>query len=158
VNGAADGKRVRGRGDTRHRSFQAASGPHVRLLPRRQGPLRDRPRDRRAWHAGEEDPGAILATLLAALAPGSYLVVTHLSPEDDPVGVRGLERTYREGGMTLQSRTAGEFADLAFPGLQLVPPGVVLVSEWRPDEDGPRPRPADVGVYGGVARKPPASR
>jgi hypothetical protein len=108
--------------------------------------------------ADEEDPGAILATLLAALAPDSYLAVTHLSPEDDPVGVHGLERTYREGGMTLQARTADELARLAFPGLQLVPPGVVLASEWRPDEDGPRPRPADVGVYGGVARKPPVSR
>jgi SAM-dependent methyltransferase len=109
--------------------------------------------------ADADDPGAILATLLAALAPGSYLVVTHLSPEDDPAGVHGLERTYREGGMTLQARTADELAHLAFPGLQLVPPGVVLVSEWRPDDDdGPRPRPADVGVYGGVARKPPASR
>jgi|tagenome__1003787_1003787.scaffolds.fasta_scaffold20361565_1 SAM-dependent methyltransferase len=108
--------------------------------------------------ADEEDPGAILATLLAALAPGSYLAVTHLSPEDDPAGVHGLERAYREGGMTLQARTADELARLAFPGLQLVPPGVVLASEWRPDEEGPRPRPAEVGVYGGVARKPPVSR
>jgi hypothetical protein len=35
-----------------------------------------------------------------------------------------------------------------------VPPGVVLVSEWRPDEPGPRPSPAEVSVYGGVGRKP----
>jgi SAM-dependent methyltransferase len=104
--------------------------------------------------ADEEDPGAILATLLAALAPGSYLVATHVSPEDDPAGVHGLERTYREGGMTLRARTADEFGRMAFTGLELVPPGVVLVSEWRPDEAGPRPRPADVSVYGAVARKP----
>jgi hypothetical protein len=35
-----------------------------------------------------------------------------------------------------------------------VPPGVVLTSEWRDDESGPRPTPADVSAYGGVARKP----
>jgi hypothetical protein len=104
--------------------------------------------------ADEEDPAGIVTTLLAALPPGSYLVATHVSPEDDPEGVHGLERTYREGGMTLQARTAEEFGDVAFPGLELVPPGMVLVSEWRPDEEGPRPRPADVGTYGAVARKP----
>jgi len=34
------------------------------------------------------------------------------------------------------------------------PPGIVLVSEWRPDDAGPRPTPAEVNCYGGVARKP----
>jgi hypothetical protein len=47
-----------------------------------------------------------------------------------------------------------EFARLAFAGLDLTPPGVVLVSEWRPAGDGPRPAPAEVNCYGGVARKP----
>jgi hypothetical protein len=35
-----------------------------------------------------------------------------------------------------------------------VAPGVVLVSEWRPEDDGPRPTPAEVSWYGGVARIP----
>jgi SAM-dependent methyltransferase len=107
--------------------------------------------------ADADDPGGIVASLLAALAPGSYLVATSVSPEDDPEGVHGLERTYREGGMTLQARTADEFGRLVFSGLELVPPGMVLVSEWRPDDEGPRPRAADVSVYGAVARKPAAS-
>jgi hypothetical protein len=39
-------------------------------------------------------------------------------------------------------------------GLELVPPGVVPVSAWRPEEaDGPTPPPAEVGYYGVVARK-----
>jgi len=108
--------------------------------------------------ADADDPGGIVATLLDALAPGSYLVATSVSPEDDPEGVHGLERTYREGGMTLRARRADEFGHLVFSGLELVPPGMVLVSEWRPDDDGPRPRPADVSVYGAVARKPSAPR
>ncbi|HUN36124.1 MAG TPA: SAM-dependent methyltransferase [Trebonia sp.] len=104
--------------------------------------------------ADSDDPGGIVATLLDGLAPGSYLVATSVTPEHDPDGVHGLERTYREGGMTLQARTADDFGHLVFSGLELVPPGMVLVSEWRPDEDGPRPRPADVSVYGAVGRKP----
>ncbi len=36
---------------------------------------------------------------------------------------------------------------------KLVPPGIVLVSEWRPDDPGPRPKPAEVNCYGGVGRK-----
>ena len=51
-------------------------------------------------------------------------------------------------------RDSGEFASLAFSGLELVPPGVVLVSEWRPDTSAPRPIPAEVSIYGGVGRKP----
>ncbi len=54
----------------------------------------------------------------------------------------------------MQVRDSDEFARLAFAGLDLVPPGVVLVSEWRPDGTGPRPAPAEVNCYGGVARKP----
>jgi hypothetical protein len=49
---------------------------------------------------------------------------------------------------------AHEFARLAFRDLELVSPGVVLVSEWRPTAHGPRAAPAEVSAYGGVARKP----
>jgi len=54
----------------------------------------------------------------------------------------------------MQKRDSDEFAKLAFSGLELVPPGVVLVSEWRPDGTGPRPAPYEVNCYAGVARKP----
>ena len=56
--------------------------------------------------------------------------------------------------MSAQWRDSDEFAQVAFTGLEMVPPGVVLVSEWRPDSDGPPPSPSEVSFYGGVARKP----
>jgi len=59
----------------------------------------------------------------------------------------------RQAGITMQKRDSDEFARIAFAGLRLVPPGLVLVSEWRPDDPGPRPTPAEVSCYGGVARK-----
>lgn len=57
--------------------------------------------------------------------------------------------------MPFQSRTAADFADIAFTGLQLIAPGLVPVSEWRPEtEQGLIPSPAEVGYLGAVARKP----
>jgi SAM-dependent methyltransferase len=103
--------------------------------------------------ADEEDPGAILATLLDALPPGSYLVASHVTPEHDPAGVGGLEAAYRKSGVTAQSRTAADFGRLAFAGLELIDPGVVLVSEWRASASGPRPSAQEVSCYGAVGRK-----
>ncbi|HET9081920.1 MAG TPA: SAM-dependent methyltransferase [Trebonia sp.] len=104
---------------------------------------------------GEEDkPEAVLSALLDALPSGSYLAASHMTLEHDPEGLGGGQRTYRKAGLPMNARDADEFASLAFSGLELVPPGVVLVSEWRPDSDAPRPTAAEVSCYGGIARKP----
>jgi S-adenosyl methyltransferase len=102
----------------------------------------------------EFQPGQIIATLLGALPPGSYLAASHLTTQHDPAATSAGQQTMREAGMTMQKRNSDAFAGLAFSGLELVPPGVVLASEWRPDDDGPRPAPAEVNCYAGVARKP----
>ena len=102
----------------------------------------------------ESQPGQIIATLLGALPPGSYLVASHLTTQHDPAATSAGQQTMREAGMTMQKRNSDVFADLAFSGLDLVPPGVVLASEWRPADDGPRPTPAEVNCYAGVARTP----
>jgi hypothetical protein len=98
-------------------------------------------------------PTEILATLLDALPSGSYLVASHISGEHDPAVV-AFERADRAAGIPAQLRDASDFARVAFSGLELVPPGVVPVSDWRPDTTGPRPTPGEVSTYGGVARKP----
>ena len=77
-------------------------------------------------------PAAAIATLLGALPPGSYLAASHVMGEHLPAQAAAATRTYRSSGIPLQVRDSDEFAALAFPGLELVPPGVVLVSEWRP--------------------------
>ena len=101
----------------------------------------------------EDSPGKIVAALVDALPPGSFLVASHLTGEHDRAGWAAVERDYRAAGMPAQWRDGDEFARLAFAGLEMVPPGVVLVSEWRPDSGGPRPAPAEVSVYGGAACK-----
>jgi S-adenosyl methyltransferase len=102
----------------------------------------------------EFKPAAAIATLLDALPSGSYLVASHLTAEHDPAGSAAGMRAYQAAGVPIQLRDSAEFAALAFTGLELVPPGVVLVSEWRPAGMGPRPTAAEVNCYGGVARKP----
>ncbi len=102
----------------------------------------------------EFKPAQIVATLLDALPPGSYLVASHITAEHNAAGAGVAQRTYCGAGVPLQPRDSDEFAKIAFSGLELVPPGVVLVSEWRPESAGPRPSPAEVSFYGGVARKP----
>jgi len=102
----------------------------------------------------DDNPAAILATLLDALPSGSYLAVTHTTAEHDPDGWDAVRKAYGSAAIQGQLRDSGDFARLAFGGLELVSPGVVLVCEWRPDEAGPRPSAAEVSCYGGVARKP----
>ncbi|HEY7262718.1 MAG TPA: SAM-dependent methyltransferase [Trebonia sp.] len=102
----------------------------------------------------EDRPAELIKTLTSALPSGSYLVSSHVTKEHDPIGPAVGERAYRESGMSAQMRDSDTFAELVFSGLEMVPPGVVLVSEWRPDGTGPRPTPAEVSFYGGVARKP----
>jgi hypothetical protein len=100
-------------------------------------------------------PAAVLATLLDALPSGSYLVASHITGEHLPPRTSSEgANTYRAGGVPLQVRDSSEFGALAFTGLELVPPGLVLVSEWRPDRaDVPAPAPSEVNIYGAVARK-----
>ena len=102
----------------------------------------------------EYKPEQVLATLIDALPSGSYLVASHITGEHDPVGPATGARAYQAAGLPAQLRDADQFARLAFSGLELVPPGTVLVSEWRSETSGPRPTLAEVSWYGGVARIP----
>ncbi len=100
----------------------------------------------------DDDPRRIVATLVDALAPGSYLVLSQTTPDFDPEAMRGLAAVSEQGGIPNVPRTLAE-TEPFFAGLELVPPGLVPIVSWRPDpEDDQDPR--SVYVYGGVARKP----
>jgi SAM-dependent methyltransferase len=99
----------------------------------------------------------------AALAPGSALVLSHVTPDFAPKETAHLEEVYATSGTPVQARTKAEFADF-FAGWNLLEPGIVVTSHWySPDADGPRPEPepgaepvtdAQAGCYGGVALRP----
>ena len=101
----------------------------------------------------DAETAQVVATLLDALPAGSYLVASHATAEHNPASVGTVARASRDSGIPFRFRDSGDFARLAFSGLELVPPGVVLASEWRRDDDSPLPAPIEVSCYGGVACK-----
>jgi S-adenosyl methyltransferase len=101
-----------------------------------------------------DDPAGIVAALTSALAPGSYLVISHLTGDLAPGPVAAGVGAYNDMVPTgVTPRTHSEVTAL-FGDLPLVPPGVVPVTEWRP-RSGPAGR-AD--LYAGMARRTSGER
>jgi hypothetical protein len=99
-----------------------------------------------------EEPHRIVAGLMDALPPGSYLAISHPASDIQPSQAEA-QRRYNERVSTPQTlRTRDEVARF-FDGLDLVPPGVVYVHAWRPDP-GDVPPEGGVSAYGAVACKP----
>jgi hypothetical protein len=97
-----------------------------------------------------DDPAGIVAALTSALAPGSYLVISHLTSDLAPGPVTAGVGAYNAAvPMGVIPRTHAQVTAL-FGGLRLVPPGVVPLTEWRPAVAGPA---AQADLYAGVARR-----
>jgi hypothetical protein len=95
----------------------------------------------------------IVARLVGAVPPGSYLAISHaasdISPEEMAEMIRRMNEHLAEGNHVGRPRhVVAQF----FDGLDLAEPGVVKVTEWRPasavEAEGP------TSLWGGVARKP----
>jgi trans-aconitate methyltransferase len=95
----------------------------------------------------------ILARLLDALPPGSFLVISHaasdIAPEAMAEMIRVMNEHLAEGNHVGRPR---EVVAQFFDGLDLVEPGVVRVTEWRPDSQVEAAMPTS--LWGGVARRP----
>ena len=80
-----------------------------------------------------DDPHAIVATLLDAVPPGSYLVISHAA--SDLLGQETVNNLDDVAGPLWQQqftyRTREQVARF-FAGTDLVPPGMVRVEDWRP--------------------------
>jgi hypothetical protein len=99
--------------------------------------------------------GRILARVLAALAPGSYVTITHgTEVRDWSEAQRGVGELL-EDTPTKAFHLRGRDQLLAvLPGMEIVEPGIVPLTDWRPDqqdEAGESTKPAMLAL---VARKP----
>ncbi|MFI0462686.1 SAM-dependent methyltransferase [Saccharopolyspora sp. 5N102] len=80
-----------------------------------------------------DDPAGIIASYRRACAPGSHLALSHsLTPEYWPGEVAQAIELYQSSTHPLHLRNPDQVMGL-FAGYELVPPGVVFTSAWRPD-------------------------
>jgi hypothetical protein len=88
-----------------------------------------------------DDPYAIVATIMDAVPPGSYLAISHAASDlIDPGALEGLYGSFKgKVQQQFQWRTREQVARF-FAGMDLVEPGLVQVDDWRPEPgtDGTR--------------------
>ncbi|UQS26640.1 MULTISPECIES: SAM-dependent methyltransferase [Amycolatopsis] len=80
-----------------------------------------------------DQPASPVHDWVEALAPGSYLVISHGVVDDasaSPDDRAELVRRYTRDSATVIPRTAGQISEF-FRGLELVPPGLVPAADWR---------------------------
>lgn len=93
----------------------------------------------------------LVARYVAALAPGSYVVLSVGSANDETTK-EGFSTYSAAGAAQAYDHSVPEFASFFGP-LELVPPGLVDGREWRPDWEQPVHLPSRAGqVTVGVAR------
>lgn len=99
-----------------------------------------------------DDPYGIVRRLLEALPGGSYLVVNHLTADIYPELTEfaaALNERNIEAPIVLRDHAQ---ITRFFDGLEIVEPGVVQISKWRPRSDDEAE--AAAALWGAVARKP----
>ena len=101
---------------------------------------------------GDATAAEILLTLAEAVSAGSHVALYHQASDLDPAMAVTARRWNALSGQPVTLRSRAHLTAL-LAGLDLVPPGVVPVTDWRPAPDEPRFERA-VPVYGTVARKP----
>jgi hypothetical protein len=96
---------------------------------------------------------SIVRTLVNAVPAGSYLLISHPTMEVNGPAVAESMRQWNESGAApITARSRDDIAGF-FTGLDLLEPGVVTCTSWRPD-------PEHTGItdkvseFAGVARKP----
>jgi len=103
-------------------------------------------------HVADHDQARdLVRRLMAGLPSGSYLVISD-STSTSPGMIAASEAYNASGAVPYHVRPVAEIAGF-FEGLDLVEPGVVQVTEWRPDSGDTTGRVA-VDAYCGMGRKP----
>jgi SAM-dependent methyltransferase len=101
-----------------------------------------------------DHPAGLVAELRDALAPGSFIVISHGTTDGQASGVAEAMGHYDQTTAPFQPRSHAEVMTF-FDGLEMVDPGLVPVPLCRPDPpDGTGRLPVQIAVYGGAGCKP----
>ncbi|MGX1478676.1 UNVERIFIED_CONTAM: O-methyltransferase involved in polyketide biosynthesis [Streptomyces canus] len=104
-------------------------------------------------HYLDDDAYGLLKRYVAELAPGSFVILSQVTPDLSPEAIEKAAEQFRRNGTPFFPRSLAEFSRF-FDGLELLGPGVIPVSGWRPGpEDVAAQAEGIVPVYAGVARK-----
>ena len=91
---------------------------------------------------------SIVNTMVDATAPGSHLVLWD-GTDTSPSVVEGAAKLAESGGVPYILRSPEQLAR-CFDGLTMIEPGLVPITQWRPDESDAE----SIDAFGAVARKP----
>jgi hypothetical protein len=104
----------------------------------------------------DQDAYGIVQSLLGELAPGSFLGISHCTPDFDPEAWEAIVGVYESAGTPVRVRSHEEVSNFfEGNGLELLEPGVTVAHQWRPEpQSGPTLiSDAEASLYAGVARK-----
>jgi len=85
-----------------------------------------------------DQPAAIISHLADALGSGSYLVISHGGPDDSPekrARQEDVRKLYERTTTPVTLRDRAELAALIDDRFELVEPGLVAATDWRPEPD-----------------------
>jgi hypothetical protein len=98
-----------------------------------------------------EDPWAIVNCYKDSMAPGSYLVISHITADPLSAGADRPAKVACASASAPCPARSREHVARFFGGLEMVSPGLVDVAGWRPDVMGVPLRPTV--FYGGIGCK-----
>ncbi|MFD7432070.1 SAM-dependent methyltransferase [Streptomyces sp. NPDC059818] len=108
-------------------------------------------------HFVSDEDGAyeLMNRLTGVLAPGSHVVISHLTADFHPEKAQKVDEMYKANTLTLAPRNRAQFAAF-FDGLEIVEPGIVAAEAWHPELGEPVPGQEDIisAGYVAVGRKP----
>ena len=105
------------------------------------------------FHVPDESAYTIVRDLMAALAPGSYVILTHSTDVVTGPEMREAVRQWNEAASVPITLRAPAQIERFFEGLEPVDPGLVSLPLWRPDTPQVG-TPREIDEFGGVAYKP----
>jgi SAM-dependent methyltransferase len=98
------------------------------------------------------DRYGLVSRLVDALAPGSYLVMSHLASDITPAETEEAIRRLNERAAEVYVLASAEEFARYFDGLELIEPGITRADQW--DQDEPDGSSIVVPFHAAVARKP----
>ncbi|MGH3320550.1 MAG: SAM-dependent methyltransferase [Streptosporangiaceae bacterium] len=100
----------------------------------------------------EAEPAQIVATIREAIAPGSYLAISHMTALVEEKATQ-VTNVYEQATSSATVRSREQIQRL-LTGFDLVDPGLVALQDWRPDAPPSEESKAGSWFYAAVGRKP----